>query len=27
LAALPIVILGWVSQKALVEGLTMGAIK
>jgi sorbitol/mannitol transport system permease protein len=27
LAALPIVILGWTAQKALVEGLTMGAVK
>jgi ABC-type maltose transport system permease subunit len=27
LAAFPIVILGWISQKVLVEGLTMGAVK
>lgn len=27
LAALPVVILGWTAQKALVEGLTMGAVK
>jgi sorbitol/mannitol transport system permease protein len=27
LAALPVVILGWSAQKALVEGLTMGAVK